>query len=375
MRLARSAQSLLLTMVFAALAGCSAGSGDDSGTGGDGSGAGSSSDGPGSTTGSGFGTGGGSSGSGFNCTDPACIGNTPQGNCDTGLAIDSNDAMDGARAIGICQASDGNTWGVVSAQWVRSDGQPLSGILLEGKGILNNFGNLQPREGGSMLALSSGAARSPDDPGFQDPAGYWKDCGGDPLFCDPFNPPPAHGAPPGYPKESPSCPGVTTGSPYDSAGLRLQVKTPTDAKSISFDFDFYTYEFPAFICDQYNDFFVAMVNPKIGSLPDGNISFDSQGNTISVNAGFLQVCSPQLAGGKQFDCPLGPSELTGTGFEEHAATSWLTTKAPIEAPGSTITLDFLVWDSGDGVLDSTVLIDNFRFEATETDTGTAPVPQ
>ena len=47
------------------------------------------------------------------------------------------------------------------------------------------------------LALSSGAARNPNDPGFQDPGGYWKD----------YNP---YGAPAGYPKESPSCPGVIT---------------------------------------------------------------------------------------------------------------------------------------------------------------------
>jgi hypothetical protein len=353
----------LLSLLGAA---CSAGAGDDSGT----SGGSSDDDGAGGTgsTGTGFSNGAGteSTGTGFACTQPTCVGSAPQGNCDQGLPLASTDAMNGARAIGLCQVAQQGGWGVVNAQWVRSDGNPLSAEELVGTGILDNFGNLQPREGASMLALSSGTARSPEDPEFQSPSGWIK---GDPFFPEP------HGAPPGYPKESPSCPGVTTGQPFDSAGLRLQILTPTDARSLSFDFNFYTYEFPEFICDVYNDFFVAMVSPKISSLPDGNISFDSAGNTISVNAGFLQVCSAQTAGGKNFDCPLGPSELTNTGFEEHAATSWLTTKAPLEAPGSTITLDFLVWDSGDPVLDSTVLIDNFRFELTETDTGTAPIPQ
>lgn len=316
------------------------------------------------------------------CTELTCVGNTPQGNCDGSLAIDSGDAMDGARAIGLCQVAQPDTWGVVSAEWVRSDGQPLVGgdgglfgdgtDLTKGRGILNDFGSsVVPREGGQLLALSSGSARNPDEPDYLDPGGNWKDS----------NP---HGSPAGYPKESPSCPGVTTGDPYDSAGLRLTLLTPTDANSFTFEFNFFTYEYPDFVCDIYNDFFVAMLTPVPGGLPDGNISFDSMGNTISVNAGFLQACQPCMTGMKDFDCPLGYSELLGTGFDTNtggvcpiqgsAGTSWLVTTAPIENPGSEITLQFAVWDSGDGVLDSTVLIDNFRFELEGGEVGTIPVP-
>jgi hypothetical protein len=135
-------------------------------------------------------------GNGTACTDFACIGNTPQGNCDTGLPLDSADAMDGAKAMGLCSVAQGGTWGVVTAEWVRSDGQPLTGELALGKGILDHFGNVVvPREGAKVLALSSGAARNPTDPGYEDPGGYNKDSS-------------PHGAPPGYPKESPSCQGV-----------------------------------------------------------------------------------------------------------------------------------------------------------------------
>ncbi len=222
-----------------------------------------------------------------------------------------------------------------------------------------------------MLALSSGAARGPSDPGYEDPAGVWKDMS-------------AHGAPPGYPKESPACPGTTTGDPFDSAGLKVVIKTPLDAKSFTFDFDFYTYEYPDFICDRFNDYFVAMLTPTPSGLPDGNISFDEQGNTISVNAGFLQACTPSMAGGKNFACPLGYGEINGTGFDSNilnltgipgsAATSWLTTTAPVESPGDNIELLFAIWDSGDGRLDSTVLVDNFRFELEEGAVGTIPTP-
>jgi hypothetical protein len=365
--------SVAVIVIGSAPAGCSAT--DSSSFDDDGGNSGTGASGTGGNGGSIFegGMNMGGSGNAPVCNDPDCIGNTPQGNCDTGLAIDSADAMDGARAMGLCQVAQPGTWGVVNAEWVRSDGQPLSGVLARGKGILDHFGNaMVPREGATMLALSSGSARNPGEPEYYDPQGDWKDQM-------------IHGAPPGYPKESPSCPGVETGDPYDSAGLRLTIRTPRDAKSFTFDFDFYTYEYPDYICSMFNDFFVAMLSPPLATLPDGNISFDEQGNTISVNAGFLAACQPCNAGGKQFDCPLGYGEILGTGFDSNmgftcmiqgsAATSWLVTTAPIEVPGTEVTLLFAIWDSGDGILDSTVLIDNFKFELTEGEVGTVPVPR
>jgi hypothetical protein len=159
----------------------------------------------------------------------------------------------------------------------------------------------------------------------------------------------------------------------------VTIKTPTNAKSFNFNLNFYTYEFPIYICSQYNDFFVAMLSPLPSGQVDGNISFDSQGNTISVNAGFLEVCYPQMAGNKNFPCLLGPSELAGTGFDSQpngsAATSWLQTTSPVASPGEEISLMFAIWDSGDGVLDSTVLLDNFAFEVEEAPTATVPIPE
>lgn len=361
--------------------------------------------------GSGPGSGAGSSvGGSFNptnsgggettyCEDPDCLGSTPQGGCDGPLQLASGDAMDGAKAIGLCAVSDGTSWGVVSAEWVRSDGQPLTGgdggalsngtSLPDGKGILNSFGSgVSPREGTQMLAISSGSARNPGEPNYMQPGvppAQWQ--------SDPFGPKGnwkdsvIHGAPPGYPKEAPSCPpGTQTGDPYDSAGLRVVIKTPKDARSFKFELSFYTYEYPDYVCDAYNDFFVAMMTPQPAGSPDGNISFDSMGNNISVNAGFLQVCNPCTTPSKTFDCPLGAGELSGTGFDTNfntdtcgisgsAATSWLETTAPVESPGDEITLHFAVWDSGDGWLDSTVLIDNFTFEREDGEVGTIPLPQ
>ena len=121
-----------------------------------------------------------------------------------------------------------------------------------------------------------------------------------------------------------------------------------------------------------------MLTPKPMGLPDGNIAFDLQGNPISVNNSLLQVCKPQSAGGKSFACPLGAASLAGTGFsdifESHAATGWLKTQAPAK-PGDTITLLFTIWDSGDGSLDSSVLVDKFEWSVDPASgASTTPVP-
>lgn len=269
--------------------------------------------------------------------------------CDGALALDSADAIEGARALGLCRQQSGDGWGIVSAAYVTPDGAPLPNAL--GHGLLEAFGaNVAPIEGARMLALSSGAARTPSDPDYHPVSGYAKGY--------------AHGAPPGYPKESPACPGVVTGQPYDGSGLKLVIKTPTNAQSFRFNLNFYTFEFPEFMCSTYNDFFVAMLDPILEGEADANVSYDAFGNPISVNAAFLRVCHPQSTSGMFFPCPLGPGELAGTGFDAEnnsAATGWLETTAPVEAPGETITLLFTVWDSADPILDSTVLLDDFRF--------------
>jgi hypothetical protein len=218
--------------------------------------------------------------------------------------------------------------------------------------------------------LSSGTARAPTDPGYKDVGGYDKQyTGGHPL---------------GFPKESPACPGSITGVLHDGTGVEITLRVPSNAKGFSFDFNFYTYEWPSYVCSQYNDFFVALLAPIPTGQTDGNISYDSQGNPVSVNNAFVDVCGctagpPCIAGGKTYACGLGASELTGTGFgldggyADHAATSWLKTTAPAD-PGSEITIRWGVYDSGDGVLDSTTLIDNWQWSAEPGKVGTAPVP-
>jgi hypothetical protein len=279
--------------------------------------------------------------------------------CDENLALVGTDPFDGAKAIGLCKKADknGKGWGVIEAKWVKPDGSPLSDM--EGVGILKKLGVNAPQVGQAMLAISSGTARDPTDPGYESVSGHSKGY--------------SSGVPAGYPKESPACPGVVTGKAYDGAGLELKIRVPTNAQSFSFQENFFTYEYSTFVCSTYNDFYVATLDPAPAGLPDSNIAFDQDGNPISVNNSLLQVCTPGTHKGKTFLCPLGTQTLSGTGFEGHAATGWLTTTAPVK-PGSEITLRFLVWDSGDGILDSTTIIDDFKWDISSGETGTKPSP-
>jgi hypothetical protein len=303
--------------------------------------------------------------------------------CDDGLVVDESDPLVAIKAAELCKESAGEKdWGVVSASWVMPNGAPPPSAPDEatrfhiGHGILPDFGpNLALRKGKNMLALSSGAARRPVDPGYESPEGYDKQYTAVPPF--------------GFPKEAPSCPGVVTGPPHDAAAIEIKLRAPQNAHGIKFDFDFYTFEWPGFVCSQYNDFFIALLEPYPAGQTDGNIAFDSQGNPVSVNNSLVRVCgcegnppNPCIANSKSYSCDLGNIELLGTGFgfdatdgQDHAATSWLQTTAPI-APGSEITLRWIVYDSGDGVLDSTTLIDNFEWVLKPgTKVGTVPVPR
>ena len=79
--------------------------------------------------------------------------------------------------------------------------------------------------------------------------------------------------------------------------------------------NFFTVEFPGYVCSKYNDFYVLDMEPKVPEYPDGNVAFDAANNPISVNNALLQVCEPRTIDGRTYDCPLGPSSLAGTGFD------------------------------------------------------------
>jgi hypothetical protein len=310
--------------------------------------------------------------------------------CDGALAIDSTDAQDAARSIGLCSFADetSRAWGVVSARFTDSTG---SGTITDplAAGLLPDFGAAKPSEGDALLALSSGVARAPDQQGYTAACDqFGSTCPGFGLFgCTKGGTPPA-----GYPKDASSCRSVGSifqagTQVYNQAALELKIRVPNNASSLSFDSIFYTSEYPEFICSQFNDFFVVFKEPKPDGVADGNIVFDSNNDPIGVNTGLLTVCDPSIQdpqAKKQFECAGGTGLLQGTGYgagentcdlagqQGGASTGWLHTTAPVQG-GELITIRFAIWDTNDPNLDSTVLIDNFKWSKDTSNVGTIPV--
>jgi hypothetical protein len=315
---------------------------------------------------------------GNNCDDDGDgIVDNPQGACDTGLPANPS-AMQLAQAIGICP-NKGDTWGVVSAKYTQGY-QNTKAPNPKQAGALPKFGTtVTPRQGSSIGIISSGIA-GPQDCG----AGNFNgstNCAGTA----------AGNAPPGYPRTVSGCP--IANDVNNVMNVVLQIKVPANARGFAFDFDFYSGEWPDFVCTSFNDSFVAWLTSSAwqGKGGDYNISFDGKNNPINVNNGFFQVCAP---GGTQCPnmgsaaaCSLGEGQLLGTGFDDKddycldgnsnttggGATGWLTTAAPV-APGETITVQFMIWNTGDDEYDSSVLLDNWQWQASDTSVSTTRPP-
>jgi hypothetical protein len=309
--------------------------------------------------------------------------------CDKNAVLDSTDPFNAALAMDICrkttETAQGHqrTWGVTSARFMAPDGtddcvdmdsgQVYSCVngapnFALGHGNLTKLGPNLPKQGTHMLGLSSGTARDPSDPGYEPVAlnSSMSDCsvgGFDKMWTTGF--------PTGYPVVAPACPSTTppSGQPHDGMALQLVIRVPTNAQSFTFDENFFTGEFPIYVCSEFNDQYITQMSPApMGAGPGGNVSFDSKGDVICVNNALLQACVPQNAYGIDYACPLGPSSLASTGFTDAgdssgAATGWLQTQVSVEPSlkGKDITLTFVLWDSGDGCLDSTILVDNLQW--------------
>ena len=275
--------------------------------------------------------------------------------CDAALALNSGVGMDHAKAMGLCQtavaapALSAKKWGVLDATLVQANGVSAPAAL--NYGILPQYGaNWQPQQGKKLAVYSSGTAREMTDPSYVGAA------------SPSYKPGTSCAYPPGFPKTASGC-ALPSATAYDSAGLLMHIRVPTNAKSFSFNFNYFTDEYPEHTCTAYNDAFVALlktgVQPPIPAANSNNIVLDGNGNLISANGN-----SFPLPGCSNCSSPL----LTGTPFGQNgcgnvscgASTNWLKTTAPI-VPGETIALQFSTWDAQDEANDSLVLIDNFQW--------------
>lgn len=147
-----------------------------------------------------------------------------------------------------------------------------------------------------------------------------------------------------------------TAGAYDYTEIKFTVSVPTTVNSFSYDLAFFSIEYPDYFQSQFNDMYIGWLESEAWT---GNISFDGQGNPISLNAGFLNYKDSCAPNDPMCGSGVAPA-LHGTCMETHAGTAWLTSQAGV-VPGEQITVVFAIFDQGDGILDSYVFLDNFQW--------------
>jgi hypothetical protein len=262
-------------------------------------------------------------------------------------------------AIGLNCAGESPVTGTV-------DGNPLAIGLRSGFGSTMQWA---PREGSKFAVLGSGLVADLDKP---TPNG---DLDVDPTHCNDdlgnFDPGQMLPAPLRTNNVTGDCAADKTllgsgdcsntinsqftqgGSANDYTEMRIVGTVPPTSNSIAYDFAFFSVEYPWYYNSEFNDMYVGWLESESWT---GNISFDEQGNPISLNAGFLDFRDD---GG-------GRPEFAGTCMARHAGTKWLSTTAPV-TPGEQITVVFAIFDLSDSILDSYVFVDNFQWGCEGTD--------
>ncbi|MEZ4297535.1 MAG: hypothetical protein R3B70_21420 [Polyangiaceae bacterium] len=154
-------------------------------------------------------------------------------NCDEGLALGDTNPMSGAKAIELCQTATAGDKG--GASWRRNTSAPTAPRARAGPaqwGIKSKFGqNVNPQSGKSMLVLSAGYARDASDPGACNDTSCQSNLGG-------------------------TAPRLPAGRPQlrrrhghqRRRRPRAQDPRSTNATGYKFNFKFYSFEFPEWIC-------------------------------------------------------------------------------------------------------------------------------
>jgi hypothetical protein len=322
--------------------------------------------------------------------------------CDGNLASDSNTALDYARALDLCDVTVENPinmedrrWGVISAKLTQADG--TSSAAPVSRAIRPGFGSvIKPQKASKLVVLSSGHAADENDqaPPFKafeagvntgktspPPQDWWTKNGG--KFPNP-----------------PGCNVPEVPSANDSVMLTLRVRVPTNARSFSAKMYFFSAEYPEYVCSQYNDFFVALVdslapdNPadkNVAVYDDGNTKWPIGVNLVKVAQGLFTQCQGGTVGCEadgvppsQYNGCKATTELQGTGFQLNdqwtcsqgqtmagGGTGWLTLRGNV-SPGETMELRLAIWDTGGHIFDSLVLLDAFEWSLEPAAPGVTP---
>ncbi|MEP6861834.1 MAG: putative metal-binding motif-containing protein [Deltaproteobacteria bacterium] len=309
--------------------------------------------------------------------------------CDMGLNPASTDPMDFAKAIDLCETTTmaDKKWGVLSAKYSKTDGMGSPNAYQHAFGP--GFGTgVTPKGGSSLAILGTGHTDATTD--FE--GAKESETNTAPFPADFFS---ANG---NKLPNAPGCLGATDTNAHDPMMVTLQIRVPTNAKSFKLDTNFYSSEFPEYVCTPFNDFFVILLDSQYNGSPpnptDKNLAFYSpdMGTTkypVGVNlasTGLFTQCvngktgCAELGNGTITSCT-GVGDLQGTSFAtpksgecdsnslEGGATGWLETSGNVN-PGEIITLRIAIWNTSDGAYQSLALVDNFQWSAEASSPGT-----
>jgi hypothetical protein len=280
-----------------------------------------------------------------NNIDDNCNGQTDEAivPCD-GSALGNKDAMSLAAALGLCDLRF-----LISAEMKGPSDT-------RARDVVGKFGGFQKMEGSAMVLLSTGIAADANG------AGYVRPQIGTTL--DQANT---------VPNPDLTLPGVAgCGSSQpatvnDYTELAVKLRVPMNVRSLTFQLQFFTTEYPEFVCTAWNDELLVELESQKSGGAISNISFDSAKNPITVNNGFFTICTNDTAKPQTQHCTQSVDLLAGTGYDEilmskpiGGSTGWLRTSAPV-IPGDEITLHFMIFDEGDHIYDSAALLDNFAW--------------
>jgi hypothetical protein len=316
--------------------------------------------------------------------------------CDQGLASNTSDPLDFAKAIDICQTATtaDKKWGVISAKLTLADGTGVPAV--KSHAIRPAFGtSVLPQGGAAMALLSTGAAAGKNDAGWQDfesgPSNNTESSFPVGFLADNNNKLP----------NAPGCPGPNGTKAEDPVMLTLEVRAPTNAKSFKLKANFLSSEFPEYTCSAFNDFFVVLLDSTYAGMPanptDKNLAFYTPPgstqkypvgvNLASGNTGLFTQCINGKTGcafgstaGTITTC-LATDQLAGTGLDavepgscdtnsrQGGGTGWLETSGNVQG-GEVIKLRIAIWDTSDHALDSIAAIDGFQWSVDASEPGT-----
>ena len=306
--------------------------------------------------------------------DPVTLDDAPPASC-SDAAILGGTALDLAHAMELCSSTTetGTAPGLIAASLTLADGSPLSDALRTLQvSVRESYGpNVVAPRGATFGAISTGTARVPGEPGYVPPqngpmpgdVGNFVARTSVPLPSDLLA---AFG---GRPPSAPGCPCTLPicGTANDSVLLHLRLRVPSNAAAFSYRVRYFTAEYPEYRCTPPTDTFLAL-SSSLSAPPGRSVAFSSDGTPLSVDSPFLDVCFPRVTD-PPGSCSAGTLDLVGNGMggfrssiSDGGGTEWLENRVPV-TPGEVMALDLVIWDGGDGNVDSIALLDDFRWHA------------